>query len=101
MSKRYYFPNQKIIDERFPFDIQLTSGLTVYYSEKGKDQLRKADTLFSKKTGKLNISIGDYNIILHGYDENKNIVYDVKYKGELLKKENEDDTTSNNRTANS
>jgi len=109
MSKRYYFPNGEIIDNRIPFTIQITTGLTVYYSKSGNNQLFKADSLYLKKTQTLNISIDDYNIIITGRKkqtkeqkekkENPGFVYKIYYKGVELKDENQTaDKQSNQKT---
>lgn len=100
MSKRYYFPNGIIKDDRLPFEIQITTGLKVYYSFKGKTQLFKADSLYSKKTQTLNICIDDYNIIVTGRKKQTNeqkvnketggFIYTIKHKGVELENQTTD-----------
>lgn len=92
--KRFYFPNGIINDKRLPFEIQITTGLTVYYHNKGSSQLFKADSYYNKKIQTLNISIQDYTIIVKGRNKpteeqkiNKqpgDYIYEIKHKGKKL-----------------
>jgi len=88
MSKKYYYPNRVITDVRLPFLLHITSGLTVYYSHDGKNQLYKADSIFTKKTKFLTISIDDYTITIKGMDKEKNFIYEIKYKGVVIEDPN-------------
>lgn len=81
MTKRCYYPNRKIIDDRLPFEIQITTGLKVYYSYDGQTQLYRADSIFHKRIKWLDIFIRDYNIIVKGFDKNNNLIYTIKHKG--------------------
>ena len=80
MHKRYY-PNMIINDSHLSFVIQITKTLRVYYKKYGSDTLYRADSIYHKKTGHLNISIDDYNIICTGVDKDKNIIYKIYHKG--------------------
>ena len=74
MNKRTYFPNHTIRDERLPFDIEITNGLTAYVRDE-KGQLRRAVTTILKKQGWIIVEFGGYKITIKAW---KDPVYGLK-----------------------
>jgi len=80
LSKRWYFVNKVIDDERLPFVVEITSGFTVYYRNRtgrDRDVLRRADSIVLRKLGQIVIDIPPFSVVAKGIAKDGSVIYDV------------------------